>query len=426
VLLVVRNGAGLPSNPVFVGFYWPEPDELSNYTSARPRGNRIGDKKVYPVMKNLRPTMDLGLTDDTFWCRPGQAVRFEIKAEDPEGYPVTLYRRTGEPGRLAGNVFTMQAGAEESVETVHFVASDGTGGYAGRRAKIVVAAEPPAAAAPWRPVLVGVPPAGGSMRMEDGTLRMTAAGNGLHGGGNQDGLMAAVPLREGLDIVCRVGELSAEGGKGPVQAGLVAYESLYDFSPYLAGYVQSEDGKRRARGGVRPNMSRWARNTTDARVEGADRLRLRCLGGRVAAYASEDGAVWEQLAENGLKPGPESVAGVALSAGPSRPPKPEARARLACTPEIVSDSLVPILAVEDVKRRKRLNKDEPALMLRILAPEGAAVRYTLDGTEPGEQSAAYAEPVAMEKRPAEIRARAWRDGRAGPVVVLHAPKTEKK
>lgn len=64
-------------------------------------------------------------------------------------------------------------------------------------------------------------------------------------------------------------------------------------------------------------------------------------------------------------------------------------------------TLQPVIAAPD------LFGDEAVVEIRI--PEGAVVRYTLDGSEPDENSSLYGEALIVAN-PCEIRARAWKEG----------------
>ncbi len=74
-------------------------------------------------------------------CAPGGRVSFRIRAKDPEGYPATIYRWPGEIGRLAGEEFSCEvpASGAQPLYPLHFVVSDGTGGYSGKLIKIKTA-----------------------------------------------------------------------------------------------------------------------------------------------------------------------------------------------------------------------------------------------------------------------------------------------
>jgi hypothetical protein len=126
---------------VFLNFYWPSAGETqshyptwpSNYKSEIPEGLRIND--------NRRPTVAFDPAPDpsgTIPCDPGGRVSFRIHAADPEGYPITIYRWPGEIGRLAGEEFSCEIPASgfQPEYPLHFIVSDGTGGFTGKLVKI--------------------------------------------------------------------------------------------------------------------------------------------------------------------------------------------------------------------------------------------------------------------------------------------------
>lgn len=112
ILLIANNGVH-DSNPACVNIY-------------RPDG-----------AANRRPTIE-GPSDRVIF--PGERVTFDVKAEDPDGFPVTLHRRSGEVGTLAGNTFTWDCPATtpEGVYPVTILASDGTTGTNSRQVFITV------------------------------------------------------------------------------------------------------------------------------------------------------------------------------------------------------------------------------------------------------------------------------------------------
>jgi PKD repeat protein len=77
--------------------------------------------------QNRRPTLT-GLEDRT--TLPGETVEFDLKAVDPDGFPVALYRWAGEVGSLKGHNFrwTCPPDHPDSDEPVTIIASDQTCG----------------------------------------------------------------------------------------------------------------------------------------------------------------------------------------------------------------------------------------------------------------------------------------------------------
>ena len=206
VMLVARNGGRVPSNPAFVNFYWPERNEKSDW----PHGNyqQQGPKRVYDVTQNQRPRVDIKLDGDSVWCRPGDIVRIPIRATDPEGFPVAIFRRPEEVGTVHGNEFVHKAPASNSprVSTVHLIYSDGTGGYASTRFKIFVDSRVPLLPDGWRATTIGVPRQAGAVSFEEDTFRI--AGVAGQGGRKSDdvGMFAYRPVSSDVDLICEIRE----------------------------------------------------------------------------------------------------------------------------------------------------------------------------------------------------------------------------
>lgn len=140
ILFFVRNGADLPSNPVFLNFYWPSagetqadyPHDPPSYRSLVPAGIRIND--------NRRPVVEPAIDGaDTIRCLPGERLSFRVRATDPEGFSTTIYRWPGEIGELSGDQFTCNVPSEnyKSEYPLHFIVSDGTGGFTGKLIKLI-------------------------------------------------------------------------------------------------------------------------------------------------------------------------------------------------------------------------------------------------------------------------------------------------
>ena len=147
VICTAYNDLTVPSNPVFINFYWPSEDEVDDYfpmkglsKDARLKIKKLGLKRL-PVTVNLRPIVDVGFTGDTLHCLPGQNVSIDLKAHDPEGFPVTVFRRAGQIGTIEQNRFTARIPStdQDKIYRVHFIFSDGTGGYTGKQIKLLVA-----------------------------------------------------------------------------------------------------------------------------------------------------------------------------------------------------------------------------------------------------------------------------------------------
>lgn len=142
IILFVRNGADLPSNPVFLNFYWPSAGERQDdyphnpvsYKSLIPANIRISDN-MRPVVK-FEPEID---SSGILKCAPGVQISFRIHATDPEGFSTTIYRWPGEIGKLSKDEFncTIPGDGKKAEYPLHFIISDGTGGFTGKLVKMV-------------------------------------------------------------------------------------------------------------------------------------------------------------------------------------------------------------------------------------------------------------------------------------------------
>jgi hypothetical protein len=112
ILLIANNGV-CDGNPACVNIY-------------KPSG-----------VPNHRPTLT-GLEDRVIL--PGETVTYHIESADPDGFPVSLYRRPGEVGTLSGDTFSWRTSSGTATGTypVAVIASDGTGGINSREARITV------------------------------------------------------------------------------------------------------------------------------------------------------------------------------------------------------------------------------------------------------------------------------------------------
>ena len=147
VICVARNQGSIPSNPVFLNFYFAGENEMPDRLhldkppkELKEKIKKMGWKKL-PVTINKRPKVETHLDGDTIVCHPGQTVTVDLSSvKDPEGYPLHIYRWSGEIGTLKGTTFTalIPDDAKPNTEQVHFIFSDGTGGYSGCVVKLAI------------------------------------------------------------------------------------------------------------------------------------------------------------------------------------------------------------------------------------------------------------------------------------------------
>jgi len=104
VIATARNGGPLPSSPVFVNFYWNEPDENPDFDDVRvnrlsPEDRREYESllakrgaKRYPVTRNRRPEVRFDIIGEAVRCRPGETVRRAAGAWAPPSGATTSGR----------------------------------------------------------------------------------------------------------------------------------------------------------------------------------------------------------------------------------------------------------------------------------------------------------------------------------------------
>lgn len=429
VICVARAGGEVPSNPVFVNFYWPEANERSDHLHFDPRRapaelrRRIESEGTVrrPVTVNLRPRVELGLAGDALRCQPGQTVSFRVAASDPEGHPVSVYRRSGEPGRIRGDMFRLEIpdGGGSRVERLHFLFSDGTGGVTGRRVKLLVSSGADRVPEGWRVTTVGSPRSAAEVSFDLEACRLRGGSGGASGRG-VDGtfLYRELPAGEDLDIQCEIPSVASaasvpSGGEGPA-LGLMVRGGLEDFDRQAC--VLGRGGTAETL--VRPREARWGarRRGADAALRTDPRhLRLTRREGRVSLYLSGDARTWELVASEELDLD-RVLAGVIQAGGGTEEegrPAPGTRCRW-----VRPTSPLPSLEIR-AKPGPSGSYRLPVELAPLAAGDGAIVRHTLDGSEPDASSPPFAEPVRLETAGRhELRMAAFHGGERREVVVV--------
>jgi hypothetical protein len=430
VVLVARNGTQVPSNPVFVNFYWPEENELDDYSHGN-RDRRSKEKpdepkklRTYDVMRNLRPAFETGLPHDTICARPGETVSFAVRATDPEGFPVAFYRWSGEVGHLRGDRFTFDVPKDDPgrMYPVHLICSDGTGAYTGRLIKILVSAQANTLPEGWSATACGELEAAGSVQHNGGEFRFSGVGAQVRGRENA-GRFAFRKVSGDFDMMCRVREVRIEGrAAASAKFGLMVRDRVDDLARY--GFVDAVSSVA----SDRPPSARWegrkgassshSRRETDKQLATpTSYLRLVRRGANVAAYTSGDGSTWEQISVDTDESGKEAVAGLMLSIENAGPRGEVCRAEGRC--EWIPPSAAKGLPVLSVKgQTKGRGYAAPAQLEIVPAGADANVRYTLDGREPTDRSENYAAPLKLDKAGRiEVRARGFEGDKAGDTAV---------
>ena len=135
-VLVTANNGVYDSNPAIISFYPtntfpPCGNEASNYETGSNPNNEM-NVNLRPFLSSL-PATDISV-------RAGQVASFSLTCSDPEGFATRYYRWLGERGTLSGNNFTLQTTVADANKTIalHFICSDGTGGYNSIEKKVIV------------------------------------------------------------------------------------------------------------------------------------------------------------------------------------------------------------------------------------------------------------------------------------------------
>ncbi len=134
-ILFQAHVRGMRSNPVFLNVYWRQATQLDAPSEYYNADSGKTDKAVF---YNARPVLSTSLgAATTLAGAVGVPASFSVTCDDPEGFPTRFYRWRGEPGTMAGGVYSYTPAASGNYP-VSIVCSDGTGGYASTRITIEV------------------------------------------------------------------------------------------------------------------------------------------------------------------------------------------------------------------------------------------------------------------------------------------------
>lgn len=127
VIATASNGT-FEGTPAFINFLWPEA-QLGGESQTQSEGS--GGPQVL-VNRNKRPVIT-SHTPANLSARVGATVRIPLSCTDPEGFDTTWIRWHKEPGVIENSVYIFPVTAEYAGRslTLHFICSDGTGGYGG-------------------------------------------------------------------------------------------------------------------------------------------------------------------------------------------------------------------------------------------------------------------------------------------------------
>ena len=403
VICTAHNGLAVPSNPVFINFYWPDENEADDYFPMRGLSEEVRQKiqalglKHLPATVNRRPIIDLDLIGDALRCLPGQTVSIDLKAHDPEGFPVTVFRRSGQIGEVRdGHFFASIPDTDRGkIYRVHFIFSDGTGGYAGGQIKLLVAKERDALPQDW-----GVTALGQVQRAVNVSFSTDIFTFGTQPldrqAGQVQGTFAFQPVSRAADLIARIPVTKAD-----TDLALMITNTLDGFSRRASiGRFQGKiSGAIKSREQGRPGCTyQW--NGKDS--ERPEYFRLALHDAVLAAYTSTDGRTWEQVMVRKIELFKECYAGLIYRGEPWTP---------GVCQWLTSSGFVPILTTGKQPGDKPGWYDAP-LDISIAPPDqDIPMHYTLDGSEPTTRSAPYQGPIKLTQAGRhEIRVKAFRGG----------------
>ncbi len=149
IALIANNGVH-DGNPAIINVYRLRGD-------LPPSGVGYADYKYNSPTANRRPVL-LGLQDQV--VKSGKTVHITLAAVDPEGQPISYYKRAGEPGKIEGNVYSIKVPRLKPGGRVSatIIASDGTAGNSYAAKHIEFAVKPPVHAHIDHGDLVGAAP----------------------------------------------------------------------------------------------------------------------------------------------------------------------------------------------------------------------------------------------------------------------------
>lgn len=426
VLLLAVNSRGVASLPVFVNFYWPEEGQAA----PPPYLDRNHPNPKHEVNRNLRPSLVTGLENGILYAEPGKPASFTVQCKDPEGFPVRLYRWSGEVGTLRGNTFSYTATEADrgKVYPVHLIASDGTGGYRGALVRVVAGPKDGCLAGGWAGAVLGTPEAAGSARMAGKEIEMVASGSEL-GGSDDAGHIAYSQVEGDCDLAARITELGSP--TSPVRAGIVLRQHLEASSPQamLIARATADKTKLAAPVGLfRGQQESWctSKSPDPALAIKPALLRLVRRGDLCAAFQSADGLTWEQIGAASVKMSKKIVAGYVLCSGDSRHGDAVRTARARFAPVDVARTPLALIDVKASPAKGSPSHLQAPVEVTILPPAAdAKVYYTIDNSDPGPRSPLYGQPFKLDQS-GQFTIRARLAGEKTPIVcvVVHVEKPE--
>ncbi len=417
VIFTARNDTDIPSNPVFLNFYWPGENEMPDYGGKKRPDGSSAEFKTLPVNVNKRPDVTFTFPGNTLRCKPGETAKFTFEAKDPEGYPLSVYRWPNQPGKVAAGTFTwaVPADAPPSIQPITLVFSDGTGGYTGKEVLLLISPDADVLPENWALTTVNRPKQAGTITFDGSTLTVTDQACQPEPNNRKEvpkGVFVYRPAASPTDMTLR---LKIEK---TAQVGLLVKNQL-DGNSIQAGIGWS--------GGAIRTFGRHGGDTHDAKTtERKDpsevTLRLITRGRHIAGLSSTDGTHWTQLFIEPSDLNPTYYAGV-YCGGRSGEKKSPVTIQFA-----EPTSPLPVLLPPKGGVNVKTNKYAAPLKLEMLPlSEGNKIVYTLDGKDPAAGSSVYEKPIILEK-PGDhsIRFAVLKDGKMGQVVLCDFPIEEPK
>ncbi|MFW5870359.1 MAG: hypothetical protein ACOCVL_01705, partial [Candidatus Sumerlaeota bacterium] len=382
VLFYATNESNVASNPAFLNFYWPEEKEISDWPSGRPRDGEIRQAMNIPVNVNKRPVIAGELQDKTRLAKVGDEISVDLTANDPEGFPVEIFRYQDEGGTLNGTNFSFQCGADTAGKALpfHFVFSDQTGAYNGFRLKVLVQEQENESqlSEGWSHTVLGNTRDTGLVMMDGDSLM-------VRGGGAKDGDgVYAWRWMEG-DFDWRLPMVGFETGDGENTWAIMLRGSLKDFAKQASIEIMQKGDERSGAWRARPTYSRWARNRSEVRDTRAPRwLRMIRRGDIIAGFVSNDGKTWEQVQEIKIDLPRKALLGVMV--------RSESQATLRTDLAETFSGALPLLRMEGKTERRKPDVYLEEAKLTVDSPEGIETKLSI-----GDRVYSTSEPITINE-----------------------------
>ncbi len=424
VICTARNKGPVPSNPVFVNFYWPGENEVPDYFPQRGLSKEMRDKirklglKRLPVTVNKRPNVTFGIPGDAVVCKAGEKVRVPLQAVDPEGYPVTWYGRSGELGSVEKNTFIaeMPAGARTGTERIHLIASDGTGGCKGVQLKLLVNRPEDSLPEGWDVTALGKLNFPGSVKAQAGSFCFKQQSKEKSAARSRkfEGLFTFRRFSGDVDVTAEI-----ETPHEDAQVGLLLTNTLDDFSRRSAvGFFKNAVNIQ-----MRPGERRWGNReqvVDSGWKQPVKFFRIVSRNGRTALFASPDRTVWTQAATEKIT-WFDDIYGGFIYGGSQK--------SVFCRWHTPAGAL-PFLTTGKAKQNKEGAFPDP-LSITVEVPENVRVRYTVNGQVPTKDSPVIEEAIMLTGAGKHtVYMTCFKDGgQAGTVRAVYkiaAPEKEKK